>query len=193
MVSSRLKGTFFATMLGIALPALGVAQETPAPAPSAEEPALSALEQEMEAWYAELQQLHTQLETIQAQALADQSLAARQEALGEEIRVAMESRDSTMTSRLARMEAIEAEATAAQESNNSQRLQQLMVEANGIQEHLFLLQQQIVEEPAIAAKLDVFQTDLQQKMLQLNPNAQQMMDRFRELEENLTAAMGAGF
>lgn len=193
MVSSKLKGTILATVLGISLPALGVAQESPAPAPAAQDSALSALEQEMQGWYVELQQLHSQLESLQAQALADQSLAARQEALGEEIRLAMESRDTTMISRLDRMEAIEEEAVAAQETNNAQRLQQLLVEANSIQEHLILLQQEVVEQPAIAAKLDVFQNDLQQKMLQLNPNAQQMMDRFRELEENLSAAMSAGF
>lgn len=192
MVSSKLKGAFIVTVLGIALPALGAAQESPAPAPSAEEPALTEQEQQMQGWYIELQQLHTQLEIIQAQALADQSLATRQEALGEEIRVAMETRDSSMKSRLDRMEAIEAEAMAAEESNNSQKLQQLLIEANDIQEHLIILQQQIVEEPAMAAKLDLFQTDLHQKMLQVNPNAQQMMDRFRELEELLTAAMSFG-
>src|SRR5690606_31117791 len=181
---------FIAAVFGIALPALAVAQGSPAPAPAAEGTELSAQEEEMQGWYMELQELHTQLEAIQQQALADQTLAARQEALGEEIRVAMEARDSTMATRIERMSALEAEAMAAQEANNVARLQELMDEANGIQEHLFGLQQQIVEEPAIAAKLDLFQTDLQQKMLQLNPNVQQMMDRFRELETKLTAAMG---
>lgn len=194
MASSNLKQAILATVFGIALPALAVAQgaPTPTPAPSAEETELSPQELEMQEWYVELEQLHTQLETLQNQALADETLATRQEALGEEIRLAMEAQDSTTATQLGRMSTLEAEAMAAQEANDLPRLQELMVEANGIQEHLMTLQQQIVEEPAMAAKLDLFQTDLQQKMLQLNPNAQQIIDRYRELEEKLTAAMGAG-
>ena len=191
MVFSRLKGACIVTILGIALPALGIAQESPAPA--TEESGLSAQEQQMQGWYIELQQLHTQLETIQAQALADQNLATRQEALGEEIRIAMETRDPSMAVRLDRMEAIEEEAIAAEAENNSQKLQQLLMEADDIQERLMVLQQQVVEDAPMAAKLDAFQADLQKKMVEVNPNAQQMMDRFTELEELLTAAMSFGF
>ena len=191
MVSSILRRASFAALIGIALPALAAAQQAPTSAPAGEQPPLTAQEQEMQGWYDELQQLHTQLQTIQEQALADQTLAARQEALGEEIRLAMAARDATVQQQIDRMSSLETEAISAQQTNNIQRLQELMTEATGIQEHLMNLQQQVIEEPSMAAKLDLFQTDLQKKMAELNPNAQQMMERFQELEAKLTAAMMA--
>jgi hypothetical protein len=42
----------------------------------------------------------------------------------------------------------------------------------------------------MAAKLGVFQTALQAKMVQVEPEAQGLMNRFRELETLLTAAVG---
>lgn len=189
MASSILRRASFAALIGIALPALAAAQQAPAAGPGAEEPTLSAQEQQMQAWYDELEALHGQLEALQVQALSDQALAARQEALGEEIRLAMASRDTTIEQQIERMSSLEAEAIAAQQTNNLQRLQELMMEATGIQERLIALQEAVIGEPAMAAKLDTFQNDLQAKMVQLNPNAKQMMDRYMELEEKLMEAM----
>src|SRR5690606_26508275 len=51
VASSNLRRAFIAAVFGIALPALAVAQGSPAPAPAAEGTELSAQEEEMQGWY----------------------------------------------------------------------------------------------------------------------------------------------
>lgn len=171
-------------LLAAAVPMAVVAQQDPAAPPT------EAQEQQLEAWYTELQEIHQTLQSLQQQALADAELAATQQELGSEIQLAMAEIDPSIEERLSRMQALESEAATAQQEGNVERLQTLMQEASGIQEHFAELQEQVLQEPTFAAKLSTFQEQLQQKMLQLNPEAEAQMDRLRELETRLTEAMG---
>jgi hypothetical protein len=191
--SARTKQVGFALTVALFAPVALVAQaaETPAPAPEATAaPDATASEEQVEGWYTELQGLHQRLTEIQERALEDPQLQASQEALGTEIRAAMTVSDSTMAAKMARMETLQAEAEAASSANDMNRLQALMLEATEIQEEFEALQRRVLEEPGMAAKLGVFQTALQAKMVQVEPEAQGLMNRFRELETLLTAAMG---
>jgi hypothetical protein len=168
----------------------GAAAPATTPASAAEAAGGAADEEQIAAWYSELQGLHQQLQSIQDRALEDPQLSADQETLGTEIRAAVARADSTMETRMARMTTLETEAHAASAAGDSDRLQTLMLEATDIQERFMELQQQVLGEPAMAAKIGVFQTALQAKMIQIEPGAQGLMDRFSELEGKLTAAFG---
>jgi chromosome segregation ATPase len=145
---------------------------------------------EVEGLLREMQQVHTQLEGLQQQALQDPQLSAAQEELGEEIKVAMERIDPQMEQRLSRIEALEGEAASAHQAGNGERLQELMAEAQQIQQHFMNVQQQALEQPQIATKVDAFQTRLERRMVEMNPEAEGLINRFRELETRLMALMG---
>lgn len=174
----------FLMAVALGLPVAAMAQEgSPAAGQTAEQ-------QEVQTWLAELEGLHSQLEALQNRALEDPELSAAQEELGDEIRGAITAADPSIQQRMDRMGELETEASAASQGGNMQRLQELMTEARDIQDHFFEVQQRVLETPELAAKLNSFQDQLQRKMLQLDPGAQALMDRFRELEGKLTEALG---
>ena len=170
-----------ALMAAFAAPAVLTAQ-------SGAEAQTPAAQQELDAIFLEFQQLHMRLQDIQNRALQDPQLNATQEQIGNDIRAAMEVRDPTMPERLARMNTLETEAHAAQQSGDSARLQELVDEAMTIEEHLISLQQAVMQEPAMAARIAEFQAQLERKMSEVDPETQQLIARFRELESRLAAA-----
>lgn len=195
MVSSIIKRAFLASAIAFVLPAAATAQ---APGAGHDHAAGSAHahegidREEVGVWMTELQQVHEQLEGLQQQALQDPAINAAQEELGEEIRVAMAEADPTLDEQLARMATLESEATTAQQTGDVQTLQTLMGEAQQIQQRFISVQQQVLGQPQIAGKVANFQTQLESKMLELDPEAEALITRFRELETKLNEAMGAG-
>jgi len=180
-------GALIALAFALGSPGLASAQIAPGQAPSQEE---GATQQEMQSWFAELQQIHGQLESIQIRALQDPQISAAQEDLGVAIREAMEAADPTIEQQLARVETLENEASEANEAGNRERLEQLAAEAQAIQQHFMGLQEQVLVQPEFAGKLADFQTRLEEKMVEIDPIASTLINRFRELESKLAAAMG---
>ena len=174
-----------AVMAALAAPAVLSAQAGTPSAPSPAQP-------ELDAMLLEFQQIHMQLEDIQGRALADPQLHATQVEIGNDIRAAMEAQDPTMPDRLARMGTLETEAQAAQQSGDETRLEALVMEAHGIEEHLLNLQQRVMQEPAMAARIAEFQTQLERKMDEVDPETPTLIARFRQLESRLAAATVGG-
>jgi hypothetical protein len=164
-----------------------LAAQTPESAQPAEPTA-----EEMQSWFIEMQQVHEQLEGLQRDALMDPELSAQQEELGEEIRVAMEVADPMMEQRMTRVQELQAEATAAQGAGDTAKLQELMTEAQQIQQHFMTVQESALADPAIATKLETFQTQLEAKMVEIDPEAEALITRFRELEEKLSGIVSGG-
>jgi mevalonate kinase len=183
VIRSRMYGAVAALAVALATPGILAAQQAPPATPD---------QQELEAIFAEFQQIHLQLEDIQMQALSDPQLNAAQEELGQEIRAAMEDRDPAIRQRIERMEALEGEAVSAQEAGDVDKLQALMTEAQTIEEQFLTVQQQVLEAPPIAAKIDAFQAQLERKMIEVDPGTATLIARFRELETRLEAALGGG-
>jgi hypothetical protein len=206
VIALRTKHALFAATLLLGLPVTVVAQQPAAgpPPPAATAPAAGAAtgaapaqaltpeQQAIQNLFNEYQELHSQLQGLQGQALQDPQLSADQEALGNDIRVAMEAYDPMMKQRLGRVNAIETEASAAQAAGDMPKLQLLMSEAQEIEQHFMSVQESVMEQPEIAAKVDAFQSKLEQKMIQISPGAQALMTRFRALETQLQAAMQGG-
>jgi hypothetical protein len=178
-VSNRLQRWFLTVVFALSIPSIAVAQAPGSPAEGAE----------IQALFDELQRVHLQLEEIQMRALQDPQLSAEQAQLGERIQAAMEQTDPTLANRIARAEALETEAMTAQQAGNAQRLEELVVEAQAIQQHFMTVQQQVLGQPAIAQQLTTFQTRLESKMLEVDPAAATLISRFREIEDKLSEVM----
>jgi hypothetical protein len=178
-VFQSLKRVLLAAAVVMAAPSVTVAQG----APAATDPA------QLEVLFDEFQELHTKLESIQMKALEDPALGAEQAQLGEQIQQAMMDRDPSLADRVDRADALEAEAISAQQSGDMQRLNELMVEAQQIQLQFMAVQQEVLSQPPLSDRLEAFQGRLERKMLELDPSTQSLIDRFRELEGILSAAM----
>lgn len=184
MVSSRFTRALLPTLLLAVLPvALTAQQPTPAPAAPQGPP------QEVQGWLTELQQLHGRLEGIQQKALADPSLSKAQETLGTSIRQAMQTIDPALEQGMARIKALETEASSAQQQGDQTKLQAISLEAQQIQQKFMTAQQKALAQPELAAQVEAFQNQLEKKMREVDPEAEKLIARFQELEQKLTAAM----
>lgn len=139
---------------------------------------------------AELQQIQAQLEPIQAEALQDPEILAEQQTLGEEIQAAMAELDPSTPDRMARLQELVTEAQAAQAAQDAEAVQVLMTEAQGIQARLQEAQAQALERPEIAPRVEAFQKQLQAKMVEIDPEAEPLIQRAADLDEELTELMG---
>jgi predicted nucleic acid-binding Zn-ribbon protein len=179
----RMKNLLLVAVLALTYPGIAAAQQRPAPAPTA------AQQQEVQQLLAELRQLNDKLEAIRAKALEDPKLLSAQNALGEEIKTAMEKADPELPRSLQRVEVLEAEAMKAQQAGDNAKLQQLAAEAQTIQRRFVEAQAKVMSQDAIASKVDAFQGSVEARMTQIDPQAPAMIKRFHELETRLSARL----
>lgn len=148
------------------------------------------LPEEVQAWISEIEQLQAQLAPVQQEALQDEEIQAQQEALGAEVEAAMQAIDPELAILGDRMDQLQAEAEAAQEEGDMEKLQGLSQEAGQIQQRFQAVQGQVLERPEIAEKVESFQDNLQSKMVEIEPEAAVMLERFEELASRIEEAMG---
>ncbi|CAN5709374.1 hypothetical protein BH23GEM9_BH23GEM9_17520 [soil metagenome] len=140
----------------------------------------------------EMQQLQLQLQPLQQQALQDSAIAAQQAAVSDAVREAMVAADSTMDAKLDRMEALVAQAWTAQAGGDTERLGAITTEAQQLQPEIMQAQMQALAVPEISERVEAFQTALQRKMLEIDPESKQLLDRRTELDAQIRAALGGG-
>jgi chromosome segregation ATPase len=179
-----MKRTLLALVALVALPAALPAQQPQQPG--------AQIPENVRPLLMEMQQLHVRLEGIQQQALEDPQLSAAQDALGESIKQTMETIDPTLTESMERVQDLETEAAEAQRSGDQAKLQQLAAEAEQIQTKFLTAQEQALQQPALAAQIDSFQTQLERKMAEVDPEAQALIERFKELQVQIASVMQGG-
>lgn len=143
---------------------------------------------EIAGWLAEIQELHIQLTTLQEKALQDPALAAQRDSLGNHIRVAMESIDPSLPESMERIEAMEAQAAAAEAASDDAKLTELRAEAQQIEQQFLSVQQRALQQPELAAEISAFQSALEARILETDPEAPRLLERFQELEQKLAEA-----
>jgi len=168
-----------AAALAIA-PAMAVAQEqVPAQQPSPE------VQQKV----AEMQQLEQQLAPVQAEALQDPTLQQAQAELNQALIAAMMEGGAEVQADLQRVETIQPELAAAQESGDQEQLGRLVHEAQALQDRLGQAQMLALQEPALAAQAEQFQTQLRARMVEIEPQSEAMLERLAALQSEVLEAM----
>jgi hypothetical protein len=165
----------------IAPAALAAQQPTPQPQPTPE----------VQGWIVELQQLEQRLAPIHEQAMQDTVLQQAQTDLNAAIVAALLRSGPEVQADLRRIETIQPEVAAAQEAGDEEQLRRLVTEAQQLQQRLTEAQMQVLQQPELAARADDFQTQLQARMVQIDAQAEVMMQRFVELQARLLDAMQA--
>jgi hypothetical protein len=173
--------------LALALAPAALAAQEPTQQP-AELPA--QLPPEVQEWVMEIQQIQSALASVQDQALRqDPGLQEEQERLSAAVQDAMLEIDPGIPEEAERMEALFQEAQAAQEAADPDRILQISVEAQEIQQRFRQAQNQALQHPDIAPRLDAFQTRLQERMVEIDPEVAGRLERLDELERQVVAAL----
>jgi hypothetical protein len=155
------------------------------PAPSTTPPPTP----EVQGWITEIQQIEQRLGLIQQRAMEDPALRQAQTQLNEAIITALRQAGPETAADLRRVETIQPELRAAQESGDQAQLQRLVTEAQQLQERLMQAQMRVIGQPQIAAQAEAFQTRLQARMVEVEPAAETLLQRFTTLQAQILAAM----
>lgn len=134
----------------------------------------------------ELQTLQQRLGAIQQQALeSDTTLQRRETELQTTIRSAMSEIDPEVEHATARLDTLQGMAMEAQAEQDTARLESLALEAQTLQEQLEAAQQQAMTRDDVASELEEFRRDLRVAMVQVDPEADELIDRFETLVRRL--------
>jgi hypothetical protein len=90
---------------------------------------------------------------------------------------------------LQRVESIQPELAAAQESGDQEQLGRLVHEAQALQDRLGQAQMLALQEPALAAQAEQFQTQLRARMAEIEPESEAMLERLAALQAEVLQAM----
>jgi len=176
------------SLLGLILVAapLSAQQQQQMPPPQQQE-----LPDSVQEMMAEFQQKQAELEEIRNQAVqASEDLQAMQMAIQDQIEEAMRAIDPEMDDIIEQLQAMEAEAQAAQQAEDMERLQALMTEAQALDGRLQQAQAQALERDDIQESLEEYQDVLMAEMLQIDPEAEQLLDEVEALADRIEEAIG---
>jgi hypothetical protein len=162
------------------MPAGLIAQQQPMPSP------------EVQGWLAEAQQIQQRLAPIHARAMEDQALQQAELQLNEAILAELRRAGPAVQADLRRIETIQPELRAAQEAGNREQLERLVTEAQQLQMRLAQAQGAALQQPEIQARAQAYQTQLQARMVELDPAAETMIQRLMALQAQILEAMGNG-
>jgi chromosome segregation ATPase len=180
---SRITLAAVAAMVYMLAPAAVSAQQ---PSPEVREPS-----PEVQELLVERQQLTVRLGALQEQALENDELRAQQTAVSDAVRGAMIEADPTMQEKLDRIEAIMEEARAAQGTGDMERIAALTAEAETLQPQIQEAQATALARPEIEQQVDAFQLALRTRMVELDPQAAELLDRLDELNRRIQAEIDA--
>lgn len=138
----------------------------------------------------ELQQIQTQLQPVQQQVMQDPAIQQAQQAIGQRMQSAMLEADPTLPQQMARLQELQGEAQAAQSAQDQERMGAIVAEAQQLEMRLQGVQQQVMQQPEIQAELTDFQSTLEAKMLAVDPEVAPLLDRYKEINQQLIEMLG---
>ena len=158
----------------------------PVPGQPAAEPGAMGPGQEMDpetmALMMEAQELQQRLQPLEQEAMQDPELAAMLEDVQERVETAMRDEDPELFEEMVRLE----EAfVAAQEAGDEERAQEVGMEAQGVYAQLQSLQQAVMDRPEIREPIEAFEEAHRERMLEIDPEAEELLDRMREIMAEL--------
>ncbi|HET7462113.1 MAG TPA: hypothetical protein VFJ82_12730 [Longimicrobium sp.] len=136
-------------------------------------------------WAAELQRIQARLQMVHNQVMQDAAMRSTQETFMRDVKAAMLRVDPGLDALATRVQGMQQQAVAAQERGDVRTLQQLQAELGPIQQRFMRAQQQVMQQPGIAARARQIETQLHQRMLQVEPNTDRLLERGRSLQTRL--------
>lgn len=150
-------------------PALASAQAEPGPSDAAAAP------------QSELQQISARLTQIQQRAMQDPQIKSASEELNTSIQAAMARLDAGYPALAQRAETLRTDVAAAQEAEDNARLHELADEARQLQAGIAAAREKAMADPQVNEQVEAFKVRLFEKMVEIEPEAQTLVNRLTEL------------
>ena len=119
-------------------------------------------------------------------------LQERQEELGDMVREAVVEINPEAQAQMERLDALEGEFMAAQQRGDGEAVQALIQEAQQLQSAIESAQAQAFDRDEIREAVDTFQADLMVAMTELDPEAENMLERLQDLADRIMAQQTPG-
>jgi chromosome segregation ATPase len=188
MTSSTTPGLLTRTLGTVLLGFVLMPMATPA---SAQEMPQQQLPPEIQEMLEEFEEKREQVIELREAALEQNAeLREREEAIGDQIEGAMRAVEPELDDLVQRMEALEREFQSAQQAQDMERLQSIMTQAQELDGRLQQAQAQALERDEVQGAIAAFEDDLMSAMKEIDPEAEEILERVQELAERLSAAQG---
>lgn len=155
--------------------------------------------QKMQQMQQELQQVQKQLRGIRQKALQDSSIREQRLALQETVRGAMTEIDPDLASKEDTLNALQRRLRQAQQSQDTAQLRSLMTRGRQVQQQVQAVRDTVLQRDSIANQLEQFRQDLNDKMVEIDPNAAELIERrdsivrqFRQMRQQMMGARQGG-
>ncbi len=132
------------------------------------------MDPDMMAAMMEIQEIQQKLGPIQQEALEDEALASQLQAINQTIDEVMREEDADLIDRI---EGFQARMAAAEQAGDEEAIQALMFEAQGLQQEAEALQVAVLERPDIRQRIDEFEAAHRARMIEIDPEAEVLLDR----------------
>jgi len=142
------------------------------------------MDPDAEAAMSELQQIHQRLQPVHQEAMQDPAISAQFTQIQGAVEGAMREGSPGLFERI---EKVQADVQAAQDAGDTQRLQTIAMESQGLQMEAQAAEAAAVSRPAIQEQIQSFEQDLRQRMISIDPEAGDLLDRSKELQDELRA------
>ncbi|HYW05702.1 MAG TPA: hypothetical protein VE913_02030 [Longimicrobium sp.] len=190
MTSLTLRAGLLA-MIVLVFPAALGAQARPAAARVPRANQATTTRDEARAMMTELQGISQRLQAAHSRAMQDPQLSSTQATLMRDIKTAMERQDPQLPQLAERVRVLEAEARAAQGRNDAARVQTLTREFATIRQRFMRAQQSVLQQPAIAQRARAFDARLHARLIQVEPQTDQLLARSKQLQERIRQAVNS--
>ncbi|HET7233831.1 MAG TPA: hypothetical protein VFJ16_27720 [Longimicrobium sp.] len=140
----------------------------------------------------ELQRIQARLQAVHNRVMQDAALRRAQEAFMRDVKAAMLRVDPGLDALATRVQGMQQQAIAAQQRGDARALQQLNAELAPIQQRFMRAQQQVLQQPALAQRARVIETQLHQRMLAVEPETDRMLARGKALQARLIRMQQSG-
>jgi hypothetical protein len=147
---------------------------------------------QVQEWIMEMQQIQRQVQPVQQQALEDEALRQEQEEVTKALREAIVQADPSMAAKLDRMEELMSEARAAQAAQDQEKIVALTQEAQTLQSEISEAQAEALARPEVDAMVVAFRENLHERMIEIDPATQPLLERLEELDGLVKEAMEGG-
>lgn len=133
--------------------------------------------QKMQKLQQELRSVRKQLRGIRQKALQDSAIEEQRMALSQTVRGAMSQLDPNYTAKEDTLNALQRRLKQAQQNQDTAQLRSLMSRGRKVQQQVRRLRDSVTQRDSIAEQIDVFRDNLIQKMTEIDPQAEQLIQR----------------
>lgn len=123
----------------------------------------------------DVQAITARIQAAQQAALQDPALSAANRAIGTLINATLPKVEPNYPAYAARAQTLKTDVAAAQAASDNAKLHELAAEATQLQANIAAAQEKAKNDPEVVAKLEAFKVDLFTKMVEIDPEVQDLV------------------